>query len=96
MSKGSKIVPVRFDDATYASMIAEIERYNQSWKVEPFTVSTFIRKAVLEKIAYHQRGRKSRSAKHIRTGRKGSAEESTGHGQGGDGLADQLTTTQGD
>lgn len=57
MSKGSKMVNVRFPDAELDAMMAEVARYNSHPQVEVKTLSDWIRTACREKIAYHNRGR---------------------------------------
>jgi len=58
MSAGNKIVNVRFEDGLYARLQEEIEKRNQGSRGEVWSISDYVRVAVLEKVAHSERGRK--------------------------------------
>lgn len=58
--RGSRIVPVRIDDTLLESISATITRVNKSRRDKPFTVSSFIRKAIEEKLHHYQRSNPTR------------------------------------
>ena len=57
MSAGNRIVNVRFDESTYSRVQEEVERRNDVSRDAVWTVSDYVRSAVLEKIAHSDRGR---------------------------------------
>lgn len=63
MSRGSKIVNVRFNDAELDAMQDEIDRYTLNPCNPHRTISEFIRVAVKEKIAHATRSRNKRKRK---------------------------------
>lgn len=63
MSKGNRIVPVRFSEDAYADMVKQIEDSNDRRSEEPWTVSEFIRIAIAEKLAKMERSRTSHKSK---------------------------------
>jgi len=66
MSAGNKIVNVRFDDSAYARMTEEVERRNGASRDAVWTVSDYVRNAVLEKIAHSDRGRGRKKDKRFK------------------------------
>lgn len=56
--KGSRIVPVRLDPELHAALVAEIEATNPRRRDEPFTVSSWIVRAIREKLAHAKRSRR--------------------------------------
>lgn len=61
MSKGSPIVKLRLPGDLQAQVEQEIERTNCNRAAEPFTVSTWIRAAIVEKLAHARRSRCKKS-----------------------------------
>ena len=59
-SKGSQIVPVRFEAEQLSLMKRTIAQRNEVTQLEPWTMSDFIRTAVAEKLAHMERSRKGR------------------------------------
>jgi hypothetical protein len=58
MSKGSPIVPVRFEKELLATIDAEILRVNLHYSVVPYNRSSFIVKAVKDRMNHLARSRK--------------------------------------
>ena len=58
MSKGSKIVPVRLPERLYRGIIEAMEAANRSRFEEPYVLSTYVRKCLLDKLAHLERSRK--------------------------------------
>ncbi len=58
MSAGNKIVNVRFEDALHERMQEELTRRNEVTSEAVWSMSDYIRRAVQEKIAHADRGRK--------------------------------------
>jgi hypothetical protein len=58
--KGSKIIPVRFPAEELAAVEAYLKESESTRSGEPWTISTFIKKAVREKLDHIQRSRKSK------------------------------------
>jgi len=65
MSKGSKVVPVRIPDELYIRMIAQIDKTNERRKEEEFDVSSFIRKAIEDKLDHANRSRCWRASRQL-------------------------------
>jgi len=63
-SKGSQIVPVRFEAELLSLMKRTIEQRNAVSPNEPWTMSDFIRAAVQEKLAHMERSRKRPKRPH--------------------------------
>jgi len=58
MSAGNKILNVRIEDALYERMQEELTRRNEASAEAVWTMSDYVRKAVLEKISHADRSRK--------------------------------------
>ncbi len=58
MSKGSKIVNVRIEDQLHERMQEELTRRNELTSQSVWSMSDYIRQAVMEKIAHADRSRK--------------------------------------
>lgn len=67
MSKGSRVVPVRMPDELMEEIMAYIVRRNWATMTEPYSLSTFIRKAIREKLDHAKRS----SRKNRRTDKRG-------------------------
>lgn len=61
MSKGSRIVPVRVPRDLEIRIAAAIASANQSTKEEPYTLSEWIRKAVVEKLDHLERSKRKKT-----------------------------------
>lgn len=59
MSKRSKIVVVRIQDAMYEEMTKAMESRNRQSRDEPLLMSSFIRYCIRTKIDHMKRGRSS-------------------------------------
>jgi len=57
MSKGSNIVNVRIEDGLYERMAEEVHTHNERSADAQWSLSDWIRKAIMEKIAHADRGR---------------------------------------
>ena len=57
--RGSKIINVRIPDETLAEIEAIVGRSVLHAKGEPYTVSSWIKKCIAEKLNHLSRGRKS-------------------------------------
>jgi len=57
MSAGNKIVNVRFDDGLYHRIEEEVARRNSGTRGVVWTLSDYVRNAVMEKIAHSDRAR---------------------------------------
>lgn len=57
MSKGNRIIPVRFTPEEAAAVDAELRRYNDNPCNEEISMSDFVRRAVREKIEHLTRSR---------------------------------------
>lgn len=55
MSMGSKVTPVRIEASLIAEIEAAIERANPMRDDEPYRMSSWIRKAITEKLAHLKR-----------------------------------------
>lgn len=55
MSKGSRVVPVRFEEELLDAVAAMIASSNERRQGEPWTTSEFVRAAVREKLAKMKR-----------------------------------------
>jgi len=62
MSKGNRLVPVRFNPHAFADLVAEVARYNANPLNEQISLSDFIRRAVVDKIGHAKRSRSPRKA----------------------------------
>lgn len=62
MSKGSKVVLVRFPKEELDAMIAQIASSNESRRDEPYTVSSFVRYCVQSQLRKNARGRAPRKS----------------------------------
>ena len=60
MSKGSKVVPVRIEAELLAMIDLLILRANEHTQEEPYTRSSWIKKALAEKINHLARSKKKR------------------------------------
>lgn len=60
MSKGSKIVQVRVPDDLLKRIEEHVSSLQLNARGEPPTVSSYIRKAIEEKLAHRERSRKKR------------------------------------
>ncbi len=58
--RGSKIVPVRIDDVTLSQIETIVARSVTHAKEEPYTVSSWIKKCIQEKLDHLERARKPR------------------------------------
>jgi hypothetical protein len=63
MSKGTRIMPVRFPDELAAEVFRELSLSERTREGEPWTFSDFVRLAVAEKIAHRKRSRAKRARK---------------------------------
>lgn len=63
MSKGNKVVPVRFTPEELQAIAEAIESANDHTRDEPYTVSSWIRKAVKDKLAHLSRSKRPRKVK---------------------------------
>ena len=63
MSKGSKVVPIRFEDDLLWALDGVIAQVNERVKGEPYNRSTFIRKCVADEMKHLGRGRRGRRRK---------------------------------
>jgi len=63
MSRGSKMVNVRFPDPELDAMMQEVARYNQNPQNAESTLSDWIRRACREKIAHQTRSRRKAGKK---------------------------------
>jgi len=82
MSAGSKIVPVRIPDALHQEISLAIVLANETRKEEPYDMSSWIRKAIMEKLDHLRRGSGKADCWRKRRGLKGcqvAAEEATKH-----------------
>lgn len=50
MSKGSKIIPIRMSDMYLDALDAAVRRANRTTRGEPYDRSSWIRKAITEKL----------------------------------------------
>lgn len=60
MSRGSRIVNVRFEDELFRLTILAVGRVNMKRRGEPFTLSDFIRKCVEDKLLHMERGKRKK------------------------------------
>ena len=65
MSIGSKIIPVRFDEASYTALGAAMAASNKANRGEIHSISSFIRKCVADKIAHQARSKRRKPATAI-------------------------------
>lgn len=61
MSKGSRVVPIRVQRDLEIRIAAAIESANQTTKGEPYTLSEWIRKAVVEKLDHLERSKRKKT-----------------------------------
>jgi len=60
MSKGNQVIPVRFPKELLTQVENAVQSANATRAAEPYTVSSWIRKCIEEKISHLQRSRKKR------------------------------------
>jgi hypothetical protein len=65
MSKGAKIVAVRFPPEEYESMLKQLADSEVFRRGEPMTTSMWVRQAVREKLAKMARSRASRRSRSV-------------------------------
>lgn len=70
MSKGSRMVGVRLEPWLEARIMETIERNNNFTRGEPWTISTWIRDAMLAKIAHQDRARVQRAKRGLAARRR--------------------------
>lgn len=58
MSKGSQVIPVRIPKELLTEIEQAIQSANLTTGLEPYTVSSWIRKCVAEKLAHLKRSRR--------------------------------------
>lgn len=58
MSKGSKIVPVRIPDRLFSAIVDAMEAANRTRFEEPYVLSTYVRKCLVDKLDHLQRSKK--------------------------------------
>lgn len=63
MSKGNAIVNLRVEDSLLERLKEEVAQHNEKSSDAVWTISDYVRKAVLEKIAHSDRGRKKAGKK---------------------------------
>lgn len=68
MSRGSKIVPVRLPEKLYHAIVEAMESANRTRFEEPYVVSTYVRKCLVEKLEHLERSKKKKSSKQEKGG----------------------------
>lgn len=63
MSKGSKVIPFRLSDLYLAALDEAVRSANRRTKGEPYDRSSWIRKAVTEKLDHLRRSKRKKSPK---------------------------------
>ena len=66
MSRGSPVTPVRLPQELIDRIVAAYKRANLTRKEEPYTLSSFIRHAIEEKLAKMERGRSKKKKREKR------------------------------
>lgn len=62
--RGSKIVPVRIDNELLQQLKDTLARLEHRRPNEPYTTSSFIRQAIVDKIKHYARSSKKRNTSH--------------------------------
>ena len=60
MSKGSRIVPIRIPAELESRILIAIDVRNKHSSEEPFSMSEWIRKAIMEKLDHLERSKKKK------------------------------------
>ena len=68
MSKGSKVVAIRFPADEYDAMLGQLADSEKFRRGEPWTLSEFVRSAIREKLKKMERSRKSRKPRKVPLG----------------------------
>lgn len=62
MSKGSQVIPVRLGDELLRELDKEIQKQNRTRHDEPYTRSSWIRKALADRFAHLSRSRAKKTS----------------------------------